>query len=391
MKQNYFISAGEFSGDLLAAELVSEIRKLDPHLHPLGITGPALRKEGVQSLLDIQNLAVMGISDVLKRISQIRMIEQRILQQIDQMKPKFAILVDYPGFHLRIAEQLKMRGIPAVQYIAPKAWAWGSGRVKKIRRDYDLVLGMLPFEEEFYKSAGVNYTYVGSPVMDRMDAFLETQNHDRKIHSSVIGCFPGSRDSEVKAMLPLFLDLREQFSPDTKLVISVAENIGWKHVCELLPELKLGRRVQGSDPILSYFNEVYEYRDMWFVVGQSFEIMFQSSVALVTSGTATLECALIGAPQVVVYKTQGLTFAIAKALLKVKYASLPNLILDREVLKEFLQDFQMSKVLEEAKRILQNIDYRQKMLGDYLAMRAKLKSGAASTGAQLIVNRYKVH
>ena len=388
MNNSYFISAGEFSGDLLAAELVEELRKLDPHYKPIGITGSELRKVGVRTILENSELSVMGVTDVMKKLGFFRIVEQRLLQQIDIHKPKFAVLVDFPGFHLRIAEQLKLRNIPVIQYIAPKVWAWGQKRVFKIKKNYDSVLGMLPFEEDFFLTHGVNYQYVGSPIMDRIDGFLKQTKSLKNTHDKIIAFLPGSREAEIRLMMPFFNDMQKKLNSQFQLVISVAENIGWKKMVDLNPNLAAVRKLKEIPHWLHSCKEVYHHANFWYVVGQSYELMRLASACVVTSGTSTLECALLNTPQIIAYKASALTYELGKKLLKVKYIGLPNLIVGREIVSEHIQELNSDKIAFQVTQLITDENMRDKALNSYKEMRSKLKPNAARTAAAIIQQKY---
>ena len=171
-RERYFISAGELSGDLIGGDLVQALKTAAPHLEPFGIAGEAMERAGVEPVAKVADFSVMGVFEVARKLAELRMLEARILAAIDRRRPTLAVLIDNPGFHLRLAEQLRMRGIRVIQYVAPKLWAWGSGRIGAVRRNFDLVLGILPFEEKFFRSQGVAYQYVGCPLKDRTDKVM---------------------------------------------------------------------------------------------------------------------------------------------------------------------------------------------------------------------------
>ena len=167
-----FISVGEHSGDLLASDLVLSLKDRFSKISFFGMTGDALQSAGVESIGSIDELSVMGFVEVLKKLPDLLALEKRILAAVDRRQPEFAILVDFPGFHFRLAEQLKLRGVKVIQYVAPKVWAWGEGRVAKLRKDFDLVLGIFPFEAGYFAEKGVNFRYIGSPHKDRMNKVI---------------------------------------------------------------------------------------------------------------------------------------------------------------------------------------------------------------------------
>ena len=237
-----FISVGEFSGDLLAAQLVKELRSQIPQIKFSGIAGKEMAKEGVEQIVSMDVLNVMGLFDVLQKAAEIKIVEKRILAYLDRINPKVAILVDYPGFHFRLAEQLKMRGIKVVQYIAPKLWAWGASRVVKLRKDFDLVMGIFPFEAEFFRSRGVQFEFVGCPHLKRLEKIPYSHKElGLRADSPVVAMLPGSRESEVRRILPIMLTLKKNLAnskPNIQFCIPVAANLSSANLLCSVPILK---------------------------------------------------------------------------------------------------------------------------------------------------------
>lgn len=346
-----FISVGEHSGDLLAAQLVQELKTQIPQLHFSGITGKEMLKVGVEQLVSMDVLNVMGLFDVLKKTAEIKMVEKRVLSHLDRWKPNIAILVDYPGFHFRLAEQLKMRGIKVVQYIAPKLWAWGASRVYRLRRDFDLVMGIFPFEAEFFRSRGVDFEFVGCPHLRRLEK-IESCHATLKLDESkpVVAMLPGSRESEVKRILPIMLKLKQKLAaadPKLQFCVPVAANLSYEKVLKSIPE--------------------EEKSGVLFVKQKSLEIMKGSDLAIVASGTATLECALLGTPMVVLYKMDSLSYFLAKRKVTTKWVSLVNIIMSKEVVPEFIQNIDEEGVLSTLKELLDKHSNR------YLLMKEQFK------------------
>src|SRR4051812_43514734 len=184
---------------------------------------------GVEEIAHISAFSVMGITDVARKLASLRMLETRLLAWVDQWEPRFAVLIDNPGFHLRFAEQLRMRGVRVFQYVAPKVWAWGESRVPKLRENFDMILGILPFEEEFFKSRGIRYSYVGSPLKDRIDkVIIKRESLGLPVGRPVIACLPGSRPSEIKLNLPTIAGVQRALVrevPNALFVVPVAANL----------------------------------------------------------------------------------------------------------------------------------------------------------------------
>jgi lipid-A-disaccharide synthase len=381
--KSYLISAGEFSGDLLAADLVHSLRGIRPDLMPFGIAGETMIRSGVKPLANISELSVMGVMEVARKIADIRMLEQRILAWVDRAKPAFAILVDFPGFHFRLAEQLRLRGVLVYQYVAPKVWAWGQSRVSQLRDDFAGVYGVLPFEEEFFLQHGVPYTYVGSPHYDRMSKLEVTPEvlgltPGRK----VIAFLPGSRLSELKGILPVMMDIRKEIEhsePDTLCVIPLAPGLRWEDVAPII----------GAADTDADSGERWHAKGFWWLRGMSLELMKTSSSAVVASGTATLECALAGTPMVVVYVMNDLTYAVAKRAVKLKWVSLVNLLMNQEVVKEYIQVIDPVAVARDVLELSADTDARRVMKGHFDHLISRLEPGAAERTAKLILDDVK--
>lgn len=381
--KSYLISAGEFSGDLLAAELVHSVRDLLPDYLPVGIAGETMQKAGVRAIASITDLSVMGIVDVAKRINDIKMIESRILAWVDREKPSFAILVDFPGFHFRLAEQLHIRGIPVYQYVAPKVWAWGKDRVGQLRDNFKAVLGVLPFEEEFFLQNGVRYIYVGSPHYDRVvKVNLLPEDIGLSSKKKIIAFLPGSRLSELKRILPVMIEIRREIiklAPDTICAIPLASGLNWSDVVDVV-----------GYGVRTHVNEYsWDYAGFRWFEGTSIELMRVATSAVVASGTATLECAIAGAPMVVVYAMSDINYAIAKRAVTIPWISLVNLLMNSNVVSEYVQSIDAKKVASEILELSQDSLLRKKMLSNFEGLVARLEPGAANRAAAQILNDLK--
>ncbi len=391
-QETYFISAGEHSGDLLGADLVLALRERLPKLTPFGVVGSAMVHAGVEEVANVSQLSVMGVAEVLKKVSDLCMLEQRILHFIDQWDPKFAVLIDNPGFHLRLAEQLKMRGIKVYQYVAPKLWAWGASRAPKLRDNVDLVLGILPFEEEFFRERRINYNYVGSPLKDRIDkVIVKRSSLGLPENRKVIACLPGSRPSEIKLNLPTLAAVRNGVAreiPDAMFVVPVATNMDLLEVVDQFragrDDLKLLKHAAGTRVAV----ESYECAGLLFVRGMSLEMMAAADAAIVASGTATLECALLGTPMAVVYTMSDFTYQIAKHAVKLPYVSLVNLLAGKRLVAEFIQDFAVEDVTSEILSLLRDEVKRKAVLEQFEDIRDRLKGAAAENAATAIAQRF---
>lgn len=326
----FFIIAGEASGDLHASNLVKELAKLYPQASFRGWGGDRMSASGVVITKHIKELAFMGFLEVLKNLRTIVRNFKIIKQEILSYNPDLVILIDYPGFNLRLAKFLHEKNFPVVYYISPQVWAWKSSRVKKIKKYVGLMLVILPFEKSFYEKWNYEVTYVGHPLLDEIKPaeplIANPSSHKNK---SRIALLPGSRKQEIKYMLPVMLQAATDFS-EYDVVVAGLSSIGK----ELYQEIMAG------------YNARLE-------MDKTYEILQNSYAALVTSGTATLETALFNVPQVVCYRGGYISYLIAKQLVDVPFISLVNLIAHKEVVKELIQaDMNPLRLKVELERIL---------------------------------------
>lgn len=363
----YYIIAGEASGDLHASNLLKEIRKNDPAAEFRGFGGDLMQAQGTHLVRHYRDLAFMGFIEVVANLRTILKNIDVCRDDIRQWKPDALILVDYPGFNLRIAPFAKAAGIPVFYYISPQIWAWKQSRVHKIAASTDKVFCILPFEKAFYKSFGYDVEFVGHPLLDAIGQpanELSLPHDERK----VIALLPGSRKQEIRTMLPEMLKVAKDF-PGYRFVIAGAPS---------QPEAFYKEIIEGSSPVASTQPEI--------VFGQTYALLRNAYAAVVTSGTATLETALHGVPEVVCYKGSKISYHIAKRLVKVKYISLVNLIMDKEIVRELIQDEMNARsITEELKRLVG--PQREQMLQNYAELKTKLGgTGASARTAELIRN-----
>jgi len=359
----YYIIAGEASGDLHGSNLIKALHEQDTHADIRCWGGDRMQAAGATLVKHYRELAFMGFVEVLMHLRTIMRNIDFCKQDILTYKPDVLILIDYPGFNMRIAEWAKQQGIRIVYYISPQVWAWKEKRVEKIRRDVDLLLVILPFEVDFYKTWDYDAHYVGHPL-------IEVISHERNevpvtpiSEKPIIAILPGSRSQEIKVKLPVMLQMVKHF-PGYQFVIAQAP----------------------AQPD-SLYNDIIGSEHVLLVKDQTYNLLKQSKAALVTSGTATLETALFGVPEVVCYKGNPISYWVAKRLVKIKYISLVNLIMDKEVVKELIQaDLNEKKLKEELDKLLNNEPYRQQLQHDYDILWHKLgDSHASRTAAQKII------
>ena len=367
----YYIIAGEASGDLHASNLVAEIKKKDKKAEFRGCGGDLMQAQGVELLKHYSTMAYMGFVEVAVHMRKVLRNIADTKKDILAYQPDALILVDYPGFNLRIAKFAHDKGLKVYYYISPQVWAWKRRRVRKIKASVDKMLVILPFEEEFYRQYGVDVTYVGNPLLDELAKF-GTSNRSIFLRRNslgekreIIALLPGSRKQEIKRMLPVMLKAVSHF-PDYQFVIAGVSSI----------EKELYKRIIGNT-------------DVFLIENQTYELLQNSSAAVVTSGTATLETALFTVPEVVCYKSSGLSYQLAKAMIKVKYISLVNLVMDREVVKELIQgDLTEDNIVKELDQLLHNGKRQRRLLEDYDELKERLgNAGASEKAAAAILSR----
>ena len=371
----YYVLAGEASGDLHASNLIKEIRNIDGQARFRGFGGDLMEKAGMTVLKHYRDLAFMGLVPVIMNIRTIKKNFRFCEQDMLAFQPDVLILIDYPGFNLRMAKFAKGNGIRTFYYISPKIWAWKKRRVYRVIAYVDEMFAILPFEADFYRKYDYPVNYVGNPLLDAIlekksepdfPRFYQENNLPEK---PVLALLPGSRKGEISVLLPTMLKAAAQF-PEYQCVIAGAPNMGTEFYQPFMKDLKT--------PIL------------W---GKTYDILIHSRAAIVSSGTATLETAILNVPQVVVYQlTPNWLFVfLKKFFLKTQWVSLVNIILGREAVTELIQaDFTLKKVVQELGKILNDPENEQRMLADYREMMIKLgEPGASKHAAELMVSKLK--
>lgn len=363
----YYIIAGEASGDLHASNLMRELKVLDADAQFRCWGGDLMKAQGAKLVKHYRDLAFMGFTEVLMNIRTILKNIDFCKKDITEHKPDVLILIDYPGFNLRIAEFAKASGIKVFYYISPQIWAWKQSRVHKIKRVVDKMFVILPFEKEFYQRFDYAVDFVGHPLLD---AIANSPEYSAKLDvvtsKPIIALLPGSRKQEISTVLPLMLALQKQYS-NYEFVIAGAPS--------QTPE---------------YYSTFIKDQNIKIVFNQTYQLLQKAEAALVTSGTATLETALFGVPEVVCYKAGGISYTIAKQLIKVKYISLVNLIMDKEIVKELIQhELSESNLKAELDKLLNPVT-RNKIIQDYSELKQKLGgAGASKKAASLMINYLK--
>ncbi|MCF8218633.1 MAG: lipid-A-disaccharide synthase [Bacteroidales bacterium] len=369
----YYIIAGEASGDMHAANLMGEIQNLDTQWDFRFWGGDRMQEKGGFLVKHYKYHSFMGFAEVLTHLPVILKNLNRCKQDILKYKPDVLILVDYPGFNLRIAEFAHKQGIKVAYYISPQIWAWKENRVHKIKKNVDSMFVILPFEKEFYKKHDMDVTFVGHPLLDELKARRQTFDHEQFKKENelderpVVALLPGSRKQEIKRMLPVMVDVANKY-PEYQYVIA-----GTKHIPEQL------------------YRSIIKNRDVTLLTDKTYPILQIAKAGMITSGTASLETALFYVPQLVMYKASRLSYWIAKKLVNLNYISVANLVFDREVFKEFIQnDCNVSNVSGELYRLLVDQSYRKNMHDSYQLLEEKLGgSGASQHTAKGIVKMAK--
>ncbi len=354
-----YIVAGEVSGDLHASNLMKALHQKAADIQFRGIGGDKMKAQGLDAFTHISKLNFMGLAEVLKNIFSIRKILSDVNEDILLHKPDALVLVDYPGFNLQLARFAKQHGIRCIYYISPKIWAWRSSRAKIIRDHVDLMLCILPFEKEFYQKYDYEVQYVGNPVPDAIRDYTFDENIREALKKDtrpLIAMLPGSRKQEISQCLPVMLQVSKHF-PQYRFVIAALDNT--------VAQIKELNSAQ-----------------IEVVCNKTYELLSLSRAAMVTSGTATLETALFRVPQVCCYKTSALTYFVAKQVIRVPYISLVNLIANKHVIKEMIQDaFHVTALCEELKLLTEEGTYRSNMLAEYDQMTRVLGGAGASERA----------
>lgn len=371
----YYIIAGEHSGDLHASNLIKGIQKKDPQAQIRAWGGDLMQQQGAYLVKHIRELAFMGFWEVITNLRTILRNLQICKEDILAFRPDALILIDYPGFNLRIAEFAKKHQIKTIYYISPQIWAWKQSRIKKIKRDVDKMMVILPFEQAFYQKHQFPVEYHGHPLMDALAQYTAANpvNEFRKKNQlpdkPIVALLPGSRKQEISRMLSVMEETARHF-PQHQFVIAALSG----H-----PE--------------SFYRQFTQNPNVSMVFDQTYALLQVAEAALVASGTATLETAIIGTPQVVCYKAGTISYHIARKLVKVKYISLVNLIMDKPAVKELIQkDFNIGMLQTELSAILEGMPQRDQMLNDYAQLQQSLGGqGASDKAGASIVNFLAKH
>ncbi|WNM19982.1 lipid-A-disaccharide synthase [Flavobacterium capsici] len=368
----YYIIAGEASGDLHGSNLMKALYKEDSNAEIRFWGGNLMQEVGGTLVKHYRDLAFMGFAEVVMNLKTILNNIKFCKKDIEEFNPDVIIFIDYPGFNMRIAKWAKQKGIKTHYYIAPQIWAWKENRIKAVKRDFDKLFVILPFEKDFFEvKHGFPVEFVGHPLIDAIHnrkktdetQFRKENNLDDK---PIIALLPGSRKQEISKMLEVMLSVTEDFK-EYQFVIAGAPSQEYE-----------------------FYQQFLINKNVKFISNKTYDLLSVAKAALVTSGTATLETALFKVPEVVCYKGSWISYQIAKRIITLKYISLVNLIMDREVVTELIQnDFNKKRIKKELSKLLEPTT-RKKILEDYELLEEKLGgNGASETTAKLIVNELR--
>lgn len=359
------IVAGEASGDIYGADLVQKALSLDSGLQFFGIGGSRMRESGVTTLVDSADMAVMGLIEVFKHFGVISAAFLALKKLLQHDPPELLILIDYPGFNLRLAAAAKKAGVKVLYYISPKVWAWKAGRIRKIAAAVNQMAVIFPFEVPIYQKAGVPVTFVGHPMLDLVHVEMNREEAAASFgldpSRKTVGLFPGSRRSEIERILPSILAAADRLHnkfPDLQFVLPLASTLSEE---DIRPHLSR----TGVSPIIT--------------TRRIHDLIRGCDAIISVSGTVTLEIALVGTPMVIIYKLAPLTYQVARRVVKIEHIGLCNIVAGRSLVKELIQEHANPEAIAaEIAMILSNETYRTTMHGELTAIREKLGGGGAA-------------
>lgn len=367
-----FIVAGEASGDTRAAEVLHELKKINSEISYIGLGSEKMKAEGTEIIYDLPSVAVIGLSSVIKKYPFFRKLFFQTLDRIKQEKPDAVLLVDYPGFNLRLANKLKQAGIPVIYYVSPQVWAWADWRVKKIARIIDKLLVILPFEVDIYKDTGLDVEFTGHPLVDKYkpDSSREELRRDYHVNENqkLVSILSGSRKSEVERILPELAKAAEKLQkdcPETRLIISKAPHVEQDLYESILKDYSFDYTLKTTS-----IHNLIEAADFCWV----------------TSGTATLETTVGATPYILIYKTSWLTYTLAKALITISFIGLANIIAGRRIVPELIQHEAKAEIIaKKTKDILKSPEKIKRIKADLLDVKKRLgKPNAAKRAAEAV-------
>ncbi len=374
MGKKIFMIAGESSGDLHGSSLAKALQSASPDLTLLGLGGSQMREAGVNILADPTTLAVVGLVEVLQHLGAFRDLFNLAVRALDEHKPELVILIDYPGFNLRFAREAKRRGIRLVYYISPQLWAWDHGRIAQIKATVDRMIVVLPFEQKLYEQHGVPVTFVGHPLLDQVKPELNRLQTLERLGLAdgmpVVGLLPGSREGEVRRLLPAFLAacdrLQKNLPSTTRFLLIKAPHLPWKLYRDALKHASVEPKVL----------------ERW-----DYDSLYACDLVLVASGTATLECALLERPMLIIYKSNWLTYLIGRVLVRIPTIGLVNIVAGCSVVPELVQhDASPARIARATDALWASAERREAMKVAFRKIRASLGTpGASKRAAQAVL------
>jgi len=358
LKRLFFV-AGEASGDTHGANLIRALQAQAPGIQCEGLGGQEMAAAGMELRHDLAGQAIMGFTEVVKHFGAIRRLFLETAAHIEATRPDAVVLIDYPGFNIRLAQRVKQMGIPVVYYISPQVWAWKKKRIHTLAACVDKMLVIFPFEAALYEKVGLPCTYVGHPLLDHIDAYTPPPSSEGEL---VIGVLPGSREQEIRRLLTPMIDVARGIAkkfPEARFIAPVVNENRAEQVRALAGDFPLEIEKGGMYPVLS-----------------------RARFCLVTSGTATLETALFGVPFMIFYKVTTVTYWLAKFLVDIRYIGIVNILSGRGIVPEFIQGaIQPARILPQALRLIESTPERTRMIDDLKDVRATLGDGGASQNA----------
>jgi lipid-A-disaccharide synthase len=373
--KNILIIAGEASGDLHGSALIGELKKIDSSINVFGIGGDKMKDSGMNVLYSIDKLAFLGFTEVIKHIPFIKKVQREILRLVKEKEIKNAVLIDYPGFNLSLAKKLKESGLYIFYYISPQIWAWGAGRIKKIKSLINKMIVVFPFEEELYRKNKVDVEFVGHPLLDRIneyDLFSRDEFFNKfnlELTKDILLIFPGSRENEITQIFPIAIKAAEKLTNEFNLqtIVACADNID-----------------------INIFNKLGKNHNYKIIKGFNYDLMNLAKIGIIKSGTSTLEAGLFSLPMVIVYKTGLLTYLIGKKLIKLDTIGMANIIAGERIVPELIQKkVNIKNIYLECKIILSDNELYSSIKSRLSLLKEKLgQLGASRKAAQIIYRSF---
>jgi lipid-A-disaccharide synthase len=371
INKNILFIAGEASGDLHGSALIIELKKMDPSINVFGIGGEKMRNSGMNLLYSIDKLAFLGFTEVIEHIPFIKKVQREIIRLVKEKDIKNAVLIDYPGFNLSLAKKLKASGLYIFYYISPQIWAWGGGRIKKIKLLINKMIVVFPFEEELYRKNNVNVEFVGHPLLERIneynlfpkDEFYNKFNLD--LTKDILLILPGSRKNEISYIFPSAIEAAAKLCSEFNLqtIVACADNID-----------------------INIFNKLGRNRNFKIIKGFNYDLMNLAKIGIIKSGTSTLEAGLFSLPMVIIYKTSLLTYWIGKKLIQLDSIGMANIITGEKIVPELIQEQANSQnIYLECQKILSDNKLYSSIKSRLSLLKEKLgQLGASRKAAQII-------